>query len=151
MVTCGYISNTGFASAKVSALLLGLRYPIHIGGMVATEHRGQTKVGDFQNSLDMLFAQFEDSVARLEKLTTVYLDYPVNAMTAVCKKLSMPKKTALEAIAMFEMAYDDGKTTAQPFPKTNGGNPKMDVKSLAHTKWNCKYHIVFAELTHKNA
>jgi len=105
-------SDTGFASAKVSALLLGLRYPIHIGGMVATEHRGQAKVGDFQNSLDMLFAQFEDSVARLEKLTTAYLDYPVNAMTAVCKKLSMPKKTALEAVAMFEMAYGGGKATA---------------------------------------
>ncbi|MBQ5820108.1 MAG: IS200/IS605 family transposase, partial [Clostridia bacterium] len=21
---------------------------------------------------------------------------------------------------------------------------KLDVSSLAHTKWNCKYHIVFA-------
>ena len=21
---------------------------------------------------------------------------------------------------------------------------KLDVESLAHTKWNCKYHIVFA-------
>lgn len=105
-------SDTGYASAKVSALLLGLRYPIHIGGMVATEHRDQTKVGDFLSSLDMLFAQFEDSVARLEKLTTVFLDYPVNAMTAVCKKLSMPKKTALEAIAMFEMAYGGGTATA---------------------------------------
>jgi len=30
-------SDTGVASAKVSALLLGLRYPIHIGGIVATE------------------------------------------------------------------------------------------------------------------
>ena len=105
-------SDTGVASAKVSALLLGLRYPIRIGGMVSTEHRRQAKVGDFQNSLDMLFAQFEDSVARLEKLTTVFLDHPVNAMTAICKKLSMPKKTALEAIAMFEMAYGGGTATA---------------------------------------
>ena len=24
-----------------------------------------------------------------------------------------------------------------------GGNP-MDTQSLAHSKWNCKYHIVFA-------
>jgi hypothetical protein len=103
-------SDTGFASAKVSALLLGMRYPIHIGGMLATEHRDQSKVGDFLNSLDMLFAQFEDSVKRLEMLTTVFLDYPVNAMTAVCKKLAMPKKAALEAVSMFEMAY--GGTTA---------------------------------------
>ena len=23
-----------------------------------------------------------------------------------------------------------------------------DVKSLAHTKWNCKYHVVFAPKYH---
>jgi len=105
-------SDTGIASAKVSALLLGLRYPIHIGGMVATDHRGQAKVGDFQSSLDMLFAQFEDSVAQLEKLTVMYLDHPVNAMMAVCKKLALPKKPALEAIGMFEVAYGGGTATA---------------------------------------
>jgi hypothetical protein len=60
----------------------------------------------------MLFAQFEDSKARLGQLTEVYLDYPVNAMTAVCKKLSMPKKAALEAVAMFEMAHDGGTASA---------------------------------------
>jgi hypothetical protein len=105
-------SDTGFASAKVSALLLGLRYPIHIGGVLATEHRKQANVGDFNSDLDLLFAQFEDSVKRLELLATIYLDYPVNAMTAICKKLSMPKKSALEAIAMFEMAYGGGTATA---------------------------------------
>jgi len=105
-------SDTGVASAKVSALILGLCYPIHIGGMVATEHRSQKTVRDFQLSLDMLFAHFEDSVKHLIKLTSVYLDHPVNAMTAVCKKLSMPKKPALEAIAMFEMAHSGGTATA---------------------------------------
>ena len=105
-------SDTGVASAKVSALLLGLPYPISIGGMVATEHRGQRKISDFQDSLSMLFAQFENSVKRLEKLTAVYLDYPVNVMTAVCKHLSMPKKIALEAIGMYEVSYGGGMATA---------------------------------------
>ena len=27
--------------------------------------------------------------------------------------------------------------------KSTGG-PKMDINSLAHTKWECRYHIVFA-------
>ena len=45
--------------AKVSALLVGLQYPIHIGGMIAVEHRRQSKVPDFVGSLDMLFAQSE--------------------------------------------------------------------------------------------
>ncbi len=105
-------SDTGIASAKVCALLLGLRHPIPIGGVVATEHRGQTKVEDFQEKLDFLFARFVDAVAALEKLTKVYLTYPVNAMTAVCKKLSMPKKAALEAVAMFEISYGGGTATA---------------------------------------
>jgi hypothetical protein len=105
-------SDTGVSSAKVSALLIGLRCPIYIGGMVATDHDKQATVGGFNDKLDMLFAQFEDSVAKLARLATVYLDYPVNAMTAICKMLSMPKKAALEAIGMFEMSHGGGMATA---------------------------------------
>ena len=105
-------SDTGMASAKVSALLLGLPHPIHIGGMLAVEHRGQAKVDDFADNLDLMFAQFGDAVEMLEKLTTIYLSYPINAMTAICKKLSMPKKAAMEAIAMFEGALCGAAVTA---------------------------------------
>lgn len=105
-------SDTGMASAKVSALLLGLQYPIHIGGMVAVDHRGQARISDFTDSLDMLFAQFGDSITRLSRLLKVHLDYPVNAMTAVCKKLAMPKKAALEAISMFEAVTGEEPATA---------------------------------------
>lgn len=132
-------SDTGFASAKVSALLLGLQIPIHIGGMVATEHRRQATVSDFTESLDMLFAQFGDSIAKLSGLLDVHLDYPVNAMTAVCKKLSMPKKAALEAIAMYEAANGDDPATAHdvfmamqeiPFNLKIGGAPMSKLLLL---------------------
>ena len=125
-------SDTGMASAKVAALLLGMQYPIHIGGIVAVEHRRQTKVSDFNDSLDMLFAQFGDSIAQLSKLLTIDLEYPVNTMTAVCKALKLPKKASMEAIAMFEMTVGDGMATAHdvfmaiqevPFIlKTNGAS-----------------------------
>lgn len=132
-------SDTGMASAKVSALLVGLQYPIHIGGMVAVEHKGQSKITDFTDSLEMLFAQFGDSVARLAKLISVPLDYPVNAMTAVCKKLALPKKAAMEAIAMFETASGDSPATAHdvfmamqeiPFILKTGGAPESKLLSL---------------------
>jgi hypothetical protein len=80
--------------------------------MVATEHDRKATVDDFDNSLDMLFAQFEDAVSRLSELTSVFLENPVNAMTAICKKLAMPKKEALEAISMFDMTYGGGVATA---------------------------------------
>ena len=105
-------SDTGVASAKVSALLMGGQHPIHIGGCVAVDHRHQSKISDFENALDQLFAQFGDSIAKLQGLLEVHLDFPVNAMTRVCKKLSLPKKAALEAIAMFEMSYGGGTATA---------------------------------------
>lgn len=81
-------SDTGVASAKVSALLMGTQYPIHIGGCVAVDHRHQSNVNDFNNVLDQLFAQFQDSVGKLQKLLEIPLEYPVNAMTRICKKLS---------------------------------------------------------------
>ena len=105
-------SDTGIASAKVSALLVGGQHPIHIEGCIAVDHRHQKKVSDFDVALDQLFAQFGDSIAKLQKLLEIHLDYPVNAMTRICKKLSLPKKAAVEAIAMFEMAYGGGTATA---------------------------------------
>lgn len=105
-------SDTGVASAKVSALLLGLSAPIHIGGCVAVKHKNYAKLEDFSNALDQLFAQFSDRVAQLQHLLDVQLDYPINAMTRVCKALALPKKAAVEAIAMFEMANANAPATA---------------------------------------
>ena len=105
-------SDTGSASAKVSALLLGLQYPIRIGDIVAVKHRDQSTVDQFTESLDQLFAQYGNSVAKLSRLLKVYLDHPVNAMTAVCKTLALPKKAAMEAISMFEATIGNDPVTA---------------------------------------
>ncbi len=105
-------SDTGIASAKVSALLVGGPHPIHIGGCISVDHRHGATVEKFETELDQLFAQFGKSIAQLQNLLEINLDYPVNAMTRVCKKLSMPKKAALEAIHMFEMAFGSSGATA---------------------------------------
>ena len=105
-------SDTGVASAKVSAMLMGSQHPIHIGSCISEDHRLQRKVEDFDKELDQLFAQFCDSVSKLQTLLEIELQYPVNAMTRICKKFSLPKKEALEAIAMFEISYGGGTATA---------------------------------------
>lgn len=105
-------SDTGVSSAKVSAMLMGTQHPIHIGGCAEVEHRHKSTVADFELVMAQLFAQFTDSVAKLQKLLEIHLDYPVNAMTRVCKHLRLPKKAALEAISMFEMATGGASATA---------------------------------------
>ena len=105
-------SDTGVASARVSAMIMGRQIPIRIGDCIAVDHRCQKKVEDFENALDQLFAQFSDNVNKLNELMSLDLEFPVNAMTRVCKKLAMPKKAAIEAIAMFEMANGGAPATA---------------------------------------
>ena len=132
-------SDTGIASAKVSALLIGSQHPIHIGSCVAVDHRHKSSIADFDAALDQLFAQFGESMSRLQHLLEVELDYPVNAMTRVCKKLSMPKKATVEAIAMYEMTYGGGAATAHdvflamqeiPFIMKTSGAPESKLLAL---------------------
>lgn len=145
-------SDTGMASAKVSALLMGGSCPIHIGSIVAVDHRNQKKVPDFIASLDMLFAQFGDSIAQLNDLFSIQLEYPVNAMTAVCKALKLPKKAAMEAIRMFELANGGQPATAHdvfmalqeiPFTLKANGMPESKLVVLQESmsraltlRWN---------------
>ena len=107
-----FASEGTFAHEVAAALLMGAQYPIHIGSCVAVDHRRQTTIADFSDALDQLFAQFADSVSQLQRLLEIHLDYPINAMTRVCKKLALPKKASVEAIAMYEMAYGGGPATA---------------------------------------
>lgn len=132
-------SDAGYASAKVSAMLVGGQHPIYIGGCIAVDHRHQSKITDFDNALDQLFAQFGDNIAKLMKLQEIQLDYPVNAMTRICKKLCLPKKAAVEAIAMYEMTYGGGPATAHdvflalqeiPFILKVSGEPESKILSL---------------------
>lgn len=114
---------------------------------VSAAHSGDTRdysVLEIDQLLDslqaMLFAQFDDSIARLSGLLKVHLDHPVNAMTAVCKRLSLPKKAALEAIDMFEAAMGEDPATAhdvfmamQEIPfilKTGGKTPEAKLLAL---------------------
>jgi len=108
-------SDVGLSSAKISALLLGLQMPIRIGEVIAVEHRWEKTPADFADAMLKAFAKFGDAVAKLEKLAHIPLANPVNAMMAVCKKLSLPKKAAMEAISMFEMTCGPSATAHDVF------------------------------------
>jgi hypothetical protein len=90
-------SDVGVAAASVSALLTGGQYPIRIGNVVSVHHRRQSKVQDFDSSLDMLFASSRPhkeagELARPDALLSG------QRHDAACKKLAMPKAASMEAI-----------------------------------------------------
>lgn len=107
-----FTSDVGVSSAKVSALLMGGQYPISIGSCISVDHRHNSKVYDFNTATGQIFSQYTDLVAKLQNLLSINLHYSVNAMMRICKKLCLPKKAALEAIAMYEIASGGGPATA---------------------------------------
>lgn len=121
------------------AMKMDSQFPIHIGECVAVDHRKGHKVSDFETALDQVFAQFGDLVGKLQRLLEVELDYPINAMTRACKKLSLPKKAAVEAIAMYGMALGGSTATAHdvyfamqeiPFILKTQGVPESKILSV---------------------
>lgn len=105
-------SDIGMAGAQVSAYLSGKRMSINIGSCIKVDHRNRKTAFDFEKALDGLFAKYGDAVEKLIRLMDIHLDYPVNAMTRICKALKMPTKAACEAVAMFEMANGGKPATA---------------------------------------
>lgn len=105
-------SDVGVCSARVSAYLTGTAVPITVGSCLAIDHRGGKTVADFAKALDGIFVKFGDALDKLAALHGLMLNYPINAMTRICKKLHMPKKAALEAISMFEDTNGNVPATA---------------------------------------
>ena len=140
--TCDILSQYIFMRANKVGNILDQSSLEKFTSRMAVEHRRQSKIPDFIESLDQLFAQYGDSIARLTNLLTVQLEHPVNAMTAICKKLSLPKKAALESIAMFEAAIGNGPATAHdvfmsmqeiPFIMKTSGVPESKLLTVQET------------------
>ena len=58
-----------------------------------------------------------------------------------CKHLVDSMQVVENASAYSKKSSDIIMMVRQPCKNTGG--IKMDINSLSHTKWNCKYHIVF--------
>ena len=105
-------SDVGVSSARVFAYLRSNKMAIAIGNAIAVDHRHEAKISNFQLEIRRVYAQYQNQISKLTKLTSIFLTYPINAMIAACKKLSLPKKAALEAIHMFEVSWGDDPGTA---------------------------------------
>ena len=105
-------SDTGVSAARCTAYLTGNGAPIAIGSALEVEHKGKASVASFGTKVDQLFAQFDKSLAKLEKLMDIDIIYPISCMERVCRYLKLPKKASLEAVSQFEMTNGDEPCTA---------------------------------------
>ena len=89
-------SDTGDSCAILEPLFLGKGdVPLRFVDGVKVKHtkRGEKNaLEDFAEQAEDLFSKFEESVAKIEKLSEVEVQNPANALVSVCRKFGISKK-----------------------------------------------------------
>ena len=85
---------------------------ISLGHPIKTTHRNSANLEGFKEKLDDLFPQFSLAIGKLQELAEVEVNYPINCMSNVMKKIRIPKKMALEALEHFKSINGSTPCTA---------------------------------------
>lgn len=105
---CFRTSDVGASSATVDAVIRGTGFEIDIGNAISLEHRSGNTPAHFGENCGMLFAKFEEHVARLQNLLHVPIYHPVGCMMNVANRVDLPKRMTIEAINQFMSMRPDG-------------------------------------------
>ena len=105
-------SDTGVASAAVTAAIKGGKYPIFVGSACKVNHRNNMSVSRFNDELTGVYAGLCNQIDLLRRLTLIPLSYPANALKRLAKKFCLPKDVSLEQVSYCEMIWGDDPQTA---------------------------------------
>ena len=119
-------SDVGIYGANLYPMLFSDSSPnvISLGHSIKTTHRNSANLAAFKEKLDDLFPQLSIAIGKLKELAEVEVNYPLDCMGNILKKIRIPKKMALEALEFFK--------------STNGTNP-----CTAHDIYFGICHVVF--------
>lgn len=85
---------------------------IPLGSPLKLEHKNKANMSNFDERLNMLYAQYSKALGSMERLMRTYVNHPVNTMLGIMKKVGVPKKLAFEAVEDFKVRYGDSVCTA---------------------------------------
>lgn len=107
-------SDTGISGANLFPMLYinGGTKSIPLGGVLKLEHKRGATLEEFEKRLSMIYAQYTKAIEGLERLLAIELEYPVNTMIGVMKKIGIPKKTAFDVIEFFREHQGNNPCTA---------------------------------------
>ena len=107
-------SNVGTSCANIYPFILNkmTRVAVRFGTGISVKHKNGKTIADFTKEIGYMYPKFINAVNALNKLMKIELFYPVNAMVEILKKISVPKKYAVEAVRLFEARNGDKPATA---------------------------------------
>lgn len=107
-------SDVGYSGANLYPLLfVGSGEKIlPLGSPLKLEHKNGVNLEHFDGQLNLLYAQYGKALSGLERMMSLVLFHPVNAMLGVMKRIGIPKKIAMEAVEVFQQNYEGGACSA---------------------------------------
>lgn len=102
-------SDVGYSGANLYPLLF-LKDGVNIlplGSPLKLEHKNGVSLEHFDGQLNLLYAQYGKALSSLEKMMSLVLFHPVNAMLGVMKRIGIPKKIAMEVAENFRQEYEE--------------------------------------------
>lgn len=105
-------SDVGISGVNMKCVIQTASYSIPLGSAITLHHKGNSDIEAFEENLTHIYSKMKENVELLTALLDVQIENPVNALTAIAKKLTLPKKSALDAIKIYEDTTDKSWATA---------------------------------------
>ena len=90
-----FTADVGMSAVKLMPMMETDKGIIPIGTPMSLAHKNKANTLQFEKMFDMLMPYYEESLKKVEKLTTIKIKYPAGCLRAVAHFLNMPKKASL--------------------------------------------------------
>ena len=83
--------------------------PLILGSEIKLEHTNGATVEKFSGNLTQIFARYQESIKKLERLFQQEIQYPDFAMEAMMKKVGIGKQLTMRTVEHFRATHGTGK------------------------------------------
>lgn len=105
-------SDVGISGANLYPFIYNGKSGIPMGNTIKLEHKNGANFKKFGENLNMIYAQYVKAIKGLAGLLTIEINYPINTMIGVMKRIGIPKKYGMEVIEIFKHQMQEATCTA---------------------------------------
>lgn len=114
-------SDTGNCAVSLTPWLVGSdNTHIPLGSALQFAHKGEKKIEDLEENIDMFIQGVERGASRMEEMKNIQIENPASTMIHAMKRVQLPAKYGMEVVTKFDtICGDNGCTALDIFMESN--------------------------------
>ena len=106
-------SNTGWSGANLIPLIYINKRTLITSEPIILKHEGKATVDKFAKNCEMSFSLMLEGAEKLNELSQISIEYPVNCAANIAQEIKLPKKATVELLHDMEDDYGQAMATAK--------------------------------------